>query len=247
LLKAQPAVKQLKDALVAAQIRTAKLLGSRSEQHPFVIDAREAEELLRDQLHDEVAVAIRGLEVDVELGVERESALVAKWNAARERVARLAESRAEYAKLVASVENHTRLVEAAQKNLADARARQAGAHSASIIGRIDGVEAGIYPVGPSRKTITAAGGIGGLILGFGFVFLFASAPGESIASVSSVAAESIRGRGARTNGKSRECTSGPALCGGTSNGQVQSPANSDVNLFTGMTLAEAIRSVEHRS
>ena len=89
-------------------------------------------------------------------------------------MSRLAEGRAEYANLVASVQNHTRLVEAARKNLADARARQAGARSASVISRIDGVEAGIRPVGPSRKTITAAGGVGGLLFGFGFVFLFAN-------------------------------------------------------------------------
>ena len=71
-------------------------------------------------------------------------------------------------------QNHTRLVEAARKNLADARARQAGARSASVISRIDGVEAGVRPVGPGRKTITAAGGAGGLLLGFGLVFLFAN-------------------------------------------------------------------------
>ena len=86
----------------------------------------------------------------------------------------LAEGRAEYANLVASVQNHTRLVETARKNLADARARQASAHSASMISRIDGVEAGVWPSGPTRKTITAAGGVGGLLLGFGCVFLFAN-------------------------------------------------------------------------
>ena len=89
-------------------------------------------------------------------------------------MSRLAEARAEYANLVASVQNHTRLVEAARKNLADARARQAGAHSASVISRIDGVEAGVRPAGPARKTIAAAGGVGGLIFGFGLIFLFAN-------------------------------------------------------------------------
>ena len=46
LLKSQPAVAQLKKALVAAEVHTASLLGSRSEKHPFVVAAREAEELL---------------------------------------------------------------------------------------------------------------------------------------------------------------------------------------------------------
>ncbi|HEX3600802.1 MAG TPA: Wzz/FepE/Etk N-terminal domain-containing protein, partial [Lacipirellulaceae bacterium] len=121
LLVSQPAVSQLKNALVSAQLRTADLLGSRSESHPFVIAAREQENQIRTQLNNEVAVAIRGLQVEIDLCADRENSLVAKKGAARERVAHLAESRAEYTNIVSSVQNHSRLVEAAQKNLADAR------------------------------------------------------------------------------------------------------------------------------
>jgi uncharacterized protein involved in exopolysaccharide biosynthesis len=173
LLQSQPAVAQLKQALVAAEVHTASLLGSRSQKHPFVVAAREAEQRLRHQLHNEIAVAIRALQVDVELNADREEALSVRWTTGRERLSRLAGGRAEYARLLASVENHTRLVEAARKNLADARAHQAGARSASVISRIDGVETGVYPIGPGRRTITAAGGVGGLLLGLGVVFLFA--------------------------------------------------------------------------
>ncbi len=245
LLKSQPAVNQLKEALVAAQIRTASLLGSRSEQHPFVVAAREAEELIRTQLHDEITVAIRGLEVDVELSADREKALAEKWNASRERISRLAEARAEYANLVSSVEHHSRLVEAARKNLADARARQAGALSASVINRIDGVEAGVRPVGPSRKTITAAGGFAGLLLGVGIVFLFAgSEPTASVATVKPVATEVAVERSVVTNGKPRECSAATVSCNGKSTCHAKNTANSEVNLFSGMTLEQAIHSVE---
>jgi uncharacterized protein involved in exopolysaccharide biosynthesis len=247
LLESQPAVKQLKDALVAAQIRTASLLGSRSEQHPFVVAAREAEESIRAQLHDEITVAIRGLEVDCEISADREEALANKWNVSRERIARLAGARAEYANLVASVENHSRLVEAARKNLADARARQAGALSASVISRIDGVEAGIYPVGPSRKTITAAGGIGGMIVGLGFVFLFAApTPPSHVTPIKSVAAEGLREHGVVTNGKSRDCAPTTSACNAKSNGHATNATKPDVSLFSGMTLEQAIRSTENR-
>src|SRR5262249_5170110 len=151
LLVSQPAVSQLKNALVSAQIHTANLLSSRNEAHPYVIAAREAEARVREQLNNEVAVAIRGIQVEIELSADREKSLAAKYAAARERMSHLAERRAEYANLVASVQNHTRLVETARKNLADARARQAGAHSGSVISRIDGVEAGVWPSGPTRK------------------------------------------------------------------------------------------------
>jgi hypothetical protein len=40
LLRSQPAVSRLKDALVDAQVYSANLLGSRSQKHPFVIAAR---------------------------------------------------------------------------------------------------------------------------------------------------------------------------------------------------------------
>ncbi len=174
LLKSQPAISRLKNALIDAQVRTANLLGTYADEHPLVIAAREAESLIQTQLHDEVATAIKAIELDLSLNGERDVALNTKSAAGRARIARLAGARAEYANLVAAVDDYTKLVEAARKNLGDARAKHASAHTASVIGRIDGVETGVRPVGPGRTTITAAGGVAGLILGLGVVFLFAS-------------------------------------------------------------------------
>jgi uncharacterized protein involved in exopolysaccharide biosynthesis len=264
LLRSQPAVAQLKEALVQAEVYTSSLLGSRSENHPFVLAAREAEQVIRGQLHQEVAVAIRGLSVDLELNADRERALLAKSTAARQRLARLADSRAQYANLVSSVENHTKLVEAARKNLADARARQAGARSASVISRIDGVEAGVRPIGPSRKTITAAGGVGGLVLGLGVVFLFANpasrkrtfyhnttdakghAPLDHYVRGGAVA--NPRANVAANNACTQEPYRAPRsrVPQSTSSTHGQSPCGPDgrFGLFQGMTLEEAIRSVK---
>ncbi|HEX5472973.1 MAG TPA: Wzz/FepE/Etk N-terminal domain-containing protein [Lacipirellulaceae bacterium] len=226
LLISQPAISQLKNALVNAQIRTASLLGTRSEEHPFVIAARESEQLIRDQLNRELDVAIRGLHVDIDLATDREKSLTTKYDAARQRVSHLAANRAEYANLLASVQNHTRLVEAARKNLADARAQQAGARSASLISRVDGVEAGISPIGPSRSTITGAGGLAGLLLGFGVVFLFANPAENSHAEVhpSAIAAIDVAEPVVSPNRKSNE----------------------SFGMFRGMTLQEAIHAVQHR-
>jgi len=79
------------------------LLGTYADDHPFVVGAREAEVLVQKQLHDEVTLAIKGLEVDLNFNGDRDSALNAKSEAGRERVARLAGSRAEYANLVAAL------------------------------------------------------------------------------------------------------------------------------------------------
>ena len=228
LLRSQPSVSQLKNALVDAQIRTSGLLSSRTERHPFVIAARAAEASIREQLHAEVGVAIENLKIELALNDDREDSLLKKWLEARARISRLAESRAEYANLVAAAENHTRLVESARKNLADARARQAAAHSASVIARIDGVEAGIRPVGPSRKTITAAGGFGGLILGLGLVFLFASpAPGALAPEASPNVYRESLDRTVRSIGPINSRSS-----------------HEQFGMFKGMTLEEAIRSAE---
>jgi polysaccharide biosynthesis transport protein len=235
LLVSQPAVSQLKNALVSAQLRTANLLGSRAEAHPYVIAAREAEALIRSQLNDEVAVAIRGLQVDIELSAGREKSLATKYASARERMSHLAEGRAEYSNLVASVQNHTRLVETARKNLADARARQAGAHSASMISRIDGVEAGVSPSGPTRKTITVAGGVGGLLLGFGFVFLFAA----PVPSRTENVAEGLSG--------SDQVRIPVAQFVATPVAEPRRTSSENFGMFRGKTLQEAIRSIRERS
>jgi uncharacterized protein involved in exopolysaccharide biosynthesis len=239
LLESQPAVNQLKSALVSAQLHTADLLSSRSENHPFVIAAREAETSIRQELNNEVSVAIRGLQVDIALCADQEKSLSGKWNAARSRMARLAESRAEYASLVASVQNHTRLVEAARKNLADARARQAGAHSASVISRIDGVEAGVRPVGPSRKTVTAAGGVGGLLLGLGLVFVFGtpsldSSESQVVRSAAISRVVTIKQTEGVEQIDERVQTVRPLSVGEA------------FGMFRGMSLQEAIRAVERR-
>jgi uncharacterized protein involved in exopolysaccharide biosynthesis len=238
LLRSQPAVSKLKDALVAAQLRTANFRGSRSELHPFVIGALKAEESIRRQLHEEIAIAIRGLEVDVELGADREQALAAKHGAGSERIARLAQARAEYANLVASVENHTRLVEAARKNLADARARQAGALSASVISRIDGVDAGVRPVGPGRKAITAAGGFGGLLFGFGLVFLF----GKPVSPTKITSRDESRADVKFYHPADRACSNAHSTH--KSNGKRTCEPNQGSGMFHGMTLEEAMRSVQ---
>jgi uncharacterized protein involved in exopolysaccharide biosynthesis len=235
LLVSQPAVSQLKNALVSAQVHTANLLGSRAEAHPHVIAAREAESLIRSQLNNEVAVAIRGLQVEIELSADREKSLAAKYASARERMSHLAEGRAEYSNLVASVQNHTRLVEAARKNLADARARQASAHSSSMISRIDGVEAGVWPSGPTRKTITAAGGVGGLLLGFGFVFLFATPVSSRTGNVAeaAVATEPVHA-----------ATVEPVVTRIVVSNRTPSE---NFGMFRGKTLQEAVRSIQERS
>lgn len=188
LLASQPALQRLKEGLIDARLKSASLEANRSERHPFVVAAKEAERRYREELHREVPAAIAGIELELSVSKQREAALKAELSQAHAKIGALAGRRAEYSSLVAAVENQTRLVDAAEAQLADARAHGAGVASASVLERVDAVEAGIRPVGPGRATVSLAGGLGGLILGLGLVFaLFApkTTPVESITSSAS--------------------------------------------------------------
>ncbi|MEM6654236.1 MAG: hypothetical protein AAF596_00390 [Planctomycetota bacterium] len=170
LLASQPALDRLKIGLVNARMNAASLSGTRSDRHPMVVAARNREAQLRSELRRELPVALAGVELARQLNAQRASELSTELEAARSRLAALAGKRSHYSNLVASVENHTELVEAAEDQLADARAHRAGASSSSVLSRIDEVETGLTPVGPGRTATTLAGGVAGLVLGLGLLF-----------------------------------------------------------------------------
>jgi len=71
LLEAQPALKRLKDGLVDAQLRSAELRGRMSDSHPLVLAARESEQQVSRHLHNELATAISGVDLDLRLNADR--------------------------------------------------------------------------------------------------------------------------------------------------------------------------------
>jgi polysaccharide biosynthesis transport protein len=171
LLESQPAIKQLKEGLVATQLHTAQLQGLRSEEHPLVKSSRQAEEQIGRHLHEELALAIRGLEVELRMDAERSKLLDTQLGETTARQENLAAIRATYESQAAENRHRTQLVERAEQNLAEARASHAGASAASLIGIIDPPDAGSLPVGPSRTIIALGGLVGGLMTGLGVFFL----------------------------------------------------------------------------
>ena len=97
------------------------------------------------------------------------------------------------------------------------------------------------PVGPSRKAVTAGGGIAGLLLGVGFVFLFASPPPNAAIASQHVDVQSeipVPVGTKHSNGVSNHAS------GATGSSSYADGAKA--GMFHGMTLEQAIRSVEHR-
>ncbi|MHB8902886.1 MAG: GumC domain-containing protein [Thermoguttaceae bacterium] len=177
LIESQPGLRQLKEGLVEAQLRTASLLGQMSDIHPAVIAARESEQEVRRNIHSELAEAISGLELELRLQGEQELALQNQLNNFDSRLARLAAIRASYGSNLTEMANRADLLREAEDDLSQAEVSQAGADTVSLIGRIDVPTVGTRPAGPGRKLIVLAGAVGGLLAGLGFLLLSAPMPG----------------------------------------------------------------------
>ncbi|HTN76054.1 MAG TPA: hypothetical protein VL096_12435 [Pirellulaceae bacterium] len=171
LLESQPALKQLKDGLIAAQLRTAELAGTMSKDHPKVQAALASEAEVLGDLKAELQVAVRGLQADIAISKTLISTLERQRLESEQRLDRLAGLRAKYSNLDADVKQRSEIVQKANKDLAEARASQAAAKAASLITRIDGPQLSSHPIGPGRTMICAAGMFGGIATGMGLVFL----------------------------------------------------------------------------
>jgi uncharacterized protein involved in exopolysaccharide biosynthesis len=186
LLESHPSLRRLKEGLIDSQLRTATLQGTMSADHPRVQTAKQSEEEIGRQLHEELPIARRGVELALRLIADRRALLEEQLAKTDKRLHGLAEVRAEYANQVTETKNRATLLERAEQNLAEARASRASAKAASLISRIDVPDAGIRPIGPGRIVIALCGVVGGLLAGFGLVFL--SVP--TAAAVSEPAGES---------------------------------------------------------
>lgn len=171
LLDSQPGLRRLKDGLIDAKLRTAELLGVMSEEHPKVVTARAAEREIGQHIHDELPIAVRGVEADIHLTSSNITMLEEHLQTVRQRLDRLAALRTEYATLSADVDHRTKQCEQARRNLAEARATHAAALSANLISRVDEPDTGPKPVGPGRLVLALAGMAGGFLFGLALVFL----------------------------------------------------------------------------
>jgi uncharacterized protein involved in exopolysaccharide biosynthesis len=180
LLKIQPTLQRLKDGLVDAQLQVSKLGGNRTDEHPQVKAASEAVEKIRAELHQELAVVIEGLHVDIGLSANRLEVLNSQIADIQARLERLAEHRAEYSSRVASVDNSRLVLNQARKQLSEVQAKQAAATNAHLITAIDSPETGPHPVGLGRTMVVILGTFGGMVLGVAWLFL--SQPTQNSAS-----------------------------------------------------------------
>ncbi len=176
LIESQPGLRQLKEGLVEAQLRTASLLGQMSEIHPAVIAARESEQEVRRNIHAELAQAISGLELELRLQGNQEKNLQTRLDDLDARLSRLASLRASYGSSLAEMSNRAELLRQAEDDLSQAEVSAVGADAASLIGRIDVPTVGTLPAGPGPRMIVLVGFAAGLLAGLGLLVLTAPLP-----------------------------------------------------------------------
>jgi uncharacterized protein involved in exopolysaccharide biosynthesis len=173
LLESQPALRQLKQGLVEAQLRASVLAGTLTEDHPQLVVARQAEQDIKRSIHTEVATACRCVEGEIQVTEGRIRAAEDQLAAQRGRIERLAGLRAEYSNLVDQVEHHRSELDSAKHYLAGTLANQASSPSSSVINRVGDADGFHLPIGPSRSMIALAGVAAGLICGWGILYLTA--------------------------------------------------------------------------
>lgn len=171
LFEAQPNLKRLADGLVDVQLKTSALLGMMTERHPQVLVSRQAEETIRRNIFSELTLALHAIEAENQLADGRVEYLAGRLAELRERMSEVAALRVEYASINSDVIHRRTVLEAAERQLADARASQSVAKKCSLIDRIGVPDTGSRPVGPARLTIALAGVAGGLLAGLGMLVL----------------------------------------------------------------------------
>lgn len=171
LFEAQPSLKRLADGLADVQLKTSSLLGAMTERHPQVLASRQAESTIRQKIFSELTLALHAIEAENQLADGRVEYLEGRLGELRERMSEVAALRVEYASLNGDVAHRRTVLEAAQRQLADAQASQAVASKCSLIDLIGVADTGSRPVGPGRLIISLLGLAGGLIAGLGVLVL----------------------------------------------------------------------------
>lgn len=190
LLGSHATLRRLSEGLSAARLETSELLGRMNDSHPLVQVAKaEQSEVLRN-LNGELRNAIQITQVELRLADAGVESLEEHLADVQGRFDRLAGLRTRYANLIAETQNRTDLLATARRTLADARASQAAARTASLIAQIDRPDTGSRPVGLSRSLIALIGLAGGLLTGSG-VLLLTVQPGPPAMEPAAAAEHSI--------------------------------------------------------
>lgn len=184
LLNLQPALRRLKEGVVDAQIKTAQLLGKRTEDHPEVKAARETEAAANAQLKSELQTAIQGLEVDQQMASARVHSLDVQVADVKRRLTNIASLRARYSQYASLVKSDTEQLDRARRELAEVKSAAMATRPSNLLQLVSVPEISDDPVGPSSSTLCAGGLFFGLLCGSGLSLVLQGAHSSLVSAIS---------------------------------------------------------------
>jgi uncharacterized protein involved in exopolysaccharide biosynthesis len=173
ILNSQPGLKRLCEGLVDSQIQELQLSGRYTDAHPAIQAAKISREAIRQQLGTELKVARVALETEIKVSEQRIKLLDEQVKQSQNRIAELADIRADYANVLGEVRNRSTIIEQIEKDLAVAEANRRAAGESSLVTRIDAPVLSDKPIGPGTKTILLAAIMAGFLSGIGLILLLA--------------------------------------------------------------------------
>ncbi len=171
LSAAHPVVERLREGLSKAAVNTATLEGTFTKNHPDVMNARKAEDAIRENIRRELRVIVEGYESSIAITEQKIKALNDQEQELGVRLNRLAELRAKYSNLLSEVKSRSDKLSTIKNELTQTLASRDAAQASSLITRLDSPVLGEKPVGPGRSTIVGGATVAGLMFGLGVVFL----------------------------------------------------------------------------
>ena len=144
-----------------------------------MIQAKETEQRIRDELRSELGTAVATLTKDKQLAEARVDKLRTQQASLRERIAKLAAVRAKYGNIASEVAARNELMQNTERELASAEAARDASETSSLITRLEEPILGEKPIGPGRSVILVGSTAAGLFFGFGVVFLLAPVDGST--------------------------------------------------------------------
>lgn len=176
LLEAQPALRRLKDGLIDAQLKLSDDLGRFEEAHPAISKARFAISETKNQIRQELQIAIRGLQAQYEVRDQQIRRLREEEGDYQDRLQKLTNNRVRYATLASQADKRNEEHAKARAEYAEIKSLGQAAQSVDLMTRIEEPFVGGKPLGPGRTSILGSGVVGGFLIGLGLIMFF-SAPG----------------------------------------------------------------------
>ncbi len=176
LLESQPALLQMKNRLFEAQVNVSNLGGRYSARHPLYQAARNAVDEIRSQINHELPNILSSLRSQQQLAEQRVRMLTNQSAEIRGTMDELADWRVEYSQLDSEMKQRDQELMDARREYSQAESIYRAASNVDFISKLDEAQAGLRPLGPSKKTLLLGAIIAGSLIGLGLVMMVTPTP-----------------------------------------------------------------------